>query len=136
MDKLIEFVYMTGKNLYITAKGAPVASTISLVETAGTGHYSVVIPTGTPWADGKFLITVYRRLAGTPNLLTDEILAGQDLYILNDAEVDPITRLMEIYTLYGLDPTKPLVVTPTSRAAGDIHQDISSDNSHTAVQRV
>jgi hypothetical protein len=47
-----------------------------------------------------------------------------------------LTMLREIYDLMGLDPTKPLVVTPTSRTAGTIEQTISGDNTETTVQRV
>lgn len=46
------------------------------------------------------------------------------------------TMLSEIYALYGLDPTKPLVVTDTSRTAGaSIHQNINSTQNQTTVTR-
>lgn len=45
--------------------------------------------------------------------------------------------LLEMYQLLGLDPTKPLVVTTTSRTAGTIEQTISGDpNTTVTVQRV
>lgn len=45
--------------------------------------------------------------------------------------------LIEIYRLLGLDPTTPLVVTTTTRTAGDIEQTISGDaNTSVTVQRV
>lgn len=43
--------------------------------------------------------------------------------------------LKEIYNLYGLDMTKPLVVTKTSRVAGDINQTIDSNESRTIISR-
>lgn len=47
------------------------------------------------------------------------------------------TMLMEIYALYGLDPTKPLVVTDTARIAGaNISQTISSNVTTTTVTRI
>lgn len=46
------------------------------------------------------------------------------------------TMLLEMYTLLGLDPTKPLVVTPNSRTAGTISQGIATDQFSTQVQRV
>lgn len=47
------------------------------------------------------------------------------------------TMLLEIYELYGLDPTKPLIVTNTSRDVGvDISQTIVSDANQTTVTRV
>jgi hypothetical protein len=47
------------------------------------------------------------------------------------------TMLLEIYRLYGLDPTRPLIVTKTARTAGDgISQNIISDDNQTIVARV
>lgn len=46
------------------------------------------------------------------------------------------TMLLEIYKLYGLDPTAPLVVTDTSRIAGTVQQTIASNQSQTVVTRV
>lgn len=46
------------------------------------------------------------------------------------------TMLLEIYKLYGLDPTSPLVVTDTSRNAGTVHQNITSTTNQTTVTRV
>jgi hypothetical protein len=45
------------------------------------------------------------------------------------------TMLLEMYNLLGLDPSKPLVVTETSRTAGDISQMILTDATSTIVQR-
>lgn len=45
------------------------------------------------------------------------------------------TMLLEIYRLYGLDPTRPLVVTDTSRKVGDIDQTISSNQNSTTIMR-
>jgi hypothetical protein len=39
-----------------------------------------------------------------------------------------ILKLNEVYDLMGLDPTKPLVVTQTSRTTGTITQSIEVDN--------
>lgn len=46
------------------------------------------------------------------------------------------TMLLELYTLFGLDPTKPLVVTENSRTAGDINQNMFTSDSETIVTRV
>lgn len=47
------------------------------------------------------------------------------------------TMLLEIYRLYGLDPTKPLVVTTTNRSAGaEILQTITGTDSITTITRV
>ena len=45
------------------------------------------------------------------------------------------TMLLEIYRLYGLDPTKPLVVTDTSRTVAGISQTINSTSNSTTVTR-
>lgn len=47
-----------------------------------------------------------------------------------------LTMLLEIYQLYGLDPTKPLVITDTSRTTGTIAQNIQSTPSQTTVTRI
>lgn len=46
------------------------------------------------------------------------------------------TMLLEIYKLYGLDPSSPLIVTDTSRQAGTINQNINSTTTQTTVTRV
>lgn len=46
------------------------------------------------------------------------------------------TMLLEMYELLGLDPTKPLIVTQSSRVAGDISQSIITSNTETIVSRV
>ena len=59
------------------------------------------------------------------------------LLMENGLTATQATMLTEIYSLYGLDPTKPLVVTDTNRSAGvDIQQTISSGASVTTVTRV
>ena len=45
------------------------------------------------------------------------------------------TMLLEIYRLYGLDVTRPLVVTNTSRTAGEITQTINTNTNQTVVTR-
>jgi hypothetical protein len=44
-------------------------------------------------------------------------------------------KILEIYELYGLDPTKPLIVTPTVRQVGSIIQRITTKPKETKVQR-
>lgn len=47
-----------------------------------------------------------------------------------------LTMLTAMYDLLGLDPTKPLIVTPTTIDAGTIHQNISGNDTSTTVTRV
>jgi hypothetical protein len=54
----------------------------------------------------------------------------------DEAAIDLINRVREIFELNGLDPAKPLTVTPTTRAAGDISQAITGDGTtSTTIQR-
>lgn len=46
------------------------------------------------------------------------------------------TMLLEMYELLGLDPTKPLIVTQSSRSAGSIQQNILTNSTQTIVNRV
>lgn len=46
------------------------------------------------------------------------------------------TMLLEMYNLLGLDPTKPLFVSKTSRTAGTINQSIAATEDLTVVTRV
>jgi hypothetical protein len=47
------------------------------------------------------------------------------------------TMLLELYRIMGLDPSKPLVVTQTSRTAGsEIQQSINTNSTQTSVVRV
>lgn len=47
------------------------------------------------------------------------------------------TMLLEIYRLLGLDPTKPLIVSKTSRTAGsEINQAIADTGTQTVVTRI
>ena len=46
------------------------------------------------------------------------------------------TMLLEIYQLYGLDPTIPLIVTANSRTAGSIVQTLNTNTESTTVTRV
>jgi hypothetical protein len=53
---------------------------------------------------------------------------------LNDQE----TKILEMYELYGLDPTKPLIVSLSERRAGTIRQTVVSSNNNqtTTVTRI
>jgi hypothetical protein len=62
--------------------------------------------------------------------------AGNALYNqLNGLTPTQSTMLLELYQIFGLDPTKPLTVTNTSRTAGTIAQTIVSDSNSTVLTR-
>lgn len=46
------------------------------------------------------------------------------------------TMLRELFELHGLDPAKPLVVSPTARTAGDLAQTVAEASGTTTVTRV
>lgn len=52
--------------------------------------------------------------------------------ISRNATLEPV-EIHETYKLAGLDPNAPMTVTPTSRAAGDITQQISGDGETTST---
>ena len=67
--------------------------------------------------------------------LTDEI--AHLMTLQNGLTSGQATMLLESYRLLGLDPTKPLVVTKTSRSAGaEIQQSIASDANTSVVTRL
>jgi hypothetical protein len=66
--------------------------------------------------------------------LTPEITKLMSLQ--NGLTPDQAIMLTEIYRMYGLDPTRPLVVTNTSRSVGsEIYQDIMSAPNTTTITR-
>ena len=68
----------------------------------------------------------------TPELT--HLLALQNGEGLNSTQA---TMLLEIYRLYGLDPTRPLIVSKTNRTAGaGINQNISTTTDQTTITRV
>lgn len=54
---------------------------------------------------------------------------------VNGLTAEQLNMLSAMYTIMGLDPTKPLVVTPTSVTAGDLAQTVTGDSSQTTVTR-
>lgn len=113
-----------GIDPFIILDGAGVRSTVSqLVQTVVVKE--VIVAPG-PSASQ---IASQVRLELTPEL--DKINSQ-----INGLTPSQATMLQEIYTLYGLDPTKPLVVTNTQRSSGTIHQTITSTQNQTTVTRV
>lgn len=100
------------------------------------------------------------RIMLTVSNLVDTVSTGGNVYTLNQiasavrSELTPelthvmtlqngmgldstqATMLLELYRIMGLDPSKPLIVTQTSRTAGvEIQQTISTNASQTTVVR-
>lgn len=102
------------------------ATVSNLVQTVVTTN-TIPVVEGTP---SSIASAVRTELQSNFNQLSTEI--SQIDTGLTEAQA---TMLLEIYRLYGLDPTKPLVVTKTSRTAGDINQIIDSNDTRTIVTR-
>ena len=98
--------------------------TLSDIEHSSVLAKSSQIPTVSQIATGV-------RTELTPELT--KIMTLQNNAGLTNAQA---TMLLEMYNLLGLDPAVPLIVTQTTRTAGVISQNISTDASHTIVHRV
>jgi hypothetical protein len=127
-------VNITGSNNNIHSKRN--LNQVSIVPHNSAGLINVKV--GDPWATD---LSTY-NIAGTAGkLVKDTLSLAGDIDTKVSAQVDGLTpnqliMLQEIYALYGLDMTKPLVVTDTSRTAGTISQQINSNAGSTTVTRV
>ncbi len=81
--------------------------------------------------------TIVPVVTGDIGSMTQQLDEIQDsLNQTNSLTDSQETMLMEIYQLLGLDPTKPLQVSKTNRAAGDINQNIEvAQDGRTTVTR-
>jgi hypothetical protein len=118
-------------NLFVDGGGAPVVNTIGAFNVSV--QYTVPVQAQAIATGGN----VY-SLAQIGTAVRSEL--APELNKIN-AQVDGLTPsqlilLTEVYQLYGLDMTKPLVVTDTSRTAGTINQTIAKTPTQTTVTRV
>lgn len=67
------------------------------------------------------------------NIKTDTLLTNTASGSLTPTQA---TMLLEMYNLLGLDPTLPLIVSPSSRDAGDISQTINKIGDTVTVTRI
>jgi hypothetical protein len=85
------------------------------------------LPLFTPTlGDFTVVVTIDRSAAS----ITTTVTSGSGL------STDQSTMLLEMYKLLGLDPTKPLVVTPTTRKVPADGSDINEVGNDVTVQRV
>lgn len=117
-----------GDTPYIIERGAGVSAVVSnLVQTVYKEiPVPVVLPSSVPTASQ--IATAVR------NELNIELAKINSQ--INGLTSPQQIMLQEIYALYSLDPTKPLIVTDTTRTAGDIHQTIDSNATRTIVTRI
>lgn len=103
-------------NSNVTSVSGAVSSLTNIVN-------NIDIPTATEIADEV-------RVQLTPEL-------ERIMLIENGMTAEQADMLLSVYRLMGLDPTKPLIVTQTSRTAGpEIQQQITSNNSQTTITRL
>jgi hypothetical protein len=80
-----------------------------------------------------------RELTGgeyNANITTINGVAVTDINDFKGLDANHATMLLEIYRLYGLDPTKPLIVDSSQRSAGvAIVQSITDNNGEVTVTR-
>lgn len=112
--------YNTAGKIQFPATVSSLVSTVIVRENVVTGDLSSISPS---------VIAAAVRTNLTPELTKI------------NAQVDGLTStqqtmLLEIYKLYGLDPSVPLVVTSTNRSAGTINQTINTNTSQTTITRV
>lgn len=111
------------------AKVAALVNTVSTIQN---------IITGTPQTIWEYSTRTTTDAAAQATAVRTELSA--ELAKIN-AQVDGLTvnqetMLLEIYALYGLDPTKPLIVSETQRSAGaGITQTIVTTPTETTVTR-
>jgi hypothetical protein len=111
--------------------GDPWTTNLSTYNTAGTAGKTI-----------KDILaktnTLETEISNVPSAVRTELTPELTHILLLENGLTPAqaTLLTEIYTLYGLDPTKPLIVTDTSRTAGPgITQTINSNSSSTTITR-
>lgn len=108
---------------------AVVSSTVNAVETGGGSGMTQTqmddladqVSTGV-WAD-----------PAASQLSSDIAALDSKIDQLDTVGDDVQAMVLAMYRLYGLDPTRPLVVSTTQRTAGDITQSISTDQAGTTT---
>lgn len=106
---------------------------------AGGGATLAEIEASTVLAKQTTLTALQNSINSLPDAVRTELSPelAHVLTLENNPGMTPTqaTMLLELFRLAGLDPSRPLIVTPTQRTAGDINQNISSSSSETVVIR-
>lgn len=123
--------------VYFQIMSLPLMNTIA----AGLASYFAAIPAGVRTEidtnSTKLDIQTSQVAAATVTALAADFAAiPTDVRVELTDIPDIRTKLTEIFELYGLDPTKPLVVTDTSRTAGAIVQTVSTTATDSTITRV
>ena len=125
-------------NLFVDGGGDPVVPTLGsfnvLIRTVVPVQAQTVSTSGAP---GATLAEIESSsiLAKEATVLTRASQSSVDTINAGGLTNNQATMLLEMYELLGLDPTKPLVVTESSRSAGSISQTITTSETETIVMR-
>lgn len=91
-------------------------------------------------ANSVALQNIASAINNIPHMVRTELSPElQHLLTLSNSSLTPTqaNMLLELYRIFGLDPTAPLVVTTNSRSAGSaINQTITTNNTQTTVTRI
>ena len=112
--------------------GSPFETVYRTVTSLGSGLYSIDLTADDTANLGDLIILATNQY--TDNTIVTSTVSP--VIVQGSLTPDQETMLLEMYDLLGLDPTKPLVVTQTSRVAGTISQSIASNSTQTTVTRV
>ena len=120
---------LTDITMKISKLGGPWQDTVRTITEIGEGVYKVS------------LTEADTDTVGEVSLMFSSPAADNSLVIVNVTPAAALTTeqqtmLLEMYNLLGLDPTKPLTVTKTSRSVTGIDQTIVSDADSTVVTRI
>lgn len=120
----------TTPTVQISKAGSAFAAVSPVVTELGNGVYSLALTAAMTDTIGELMVLV--QATGCDNSLITATVQQNT----SGLSTDQATMLLEMYELLGLDPTKPLMVTGSSRTAGTISQTILTDANHTIVTRV
>lgn len=135
----VEALPTTGQIATATTAAVWSNTTRSLTTSAGGGATLAEIEASTVLAKQATLTSIQNNINSIPDAVRTELTPelAHVLALENNPGMTPTqaTMLLELFRLAGLDPSRPLIVTPTQRTAGDINQNISSSSTETIVIR-
>lgn len=127
---------MTAEASAVAHLAAAAASSVAMsAAPTGVGHMAATISSYTELSVEGLRDAIWNSVAASysnPGTMGELLNAAGSGGMASEFQ----TILRELYRLAGLDPTKPLVVTPTTRTAGDIEQTISEASGTVTVTRI
>ena len=118
-------------NIFAQGGGIPVVSTLGVFQV--NVNYTVSVQAQGISTSGSSGPSAAETAAAVWSASNRTLTSGGSASSLTPSQA---TMLLEMYELLGLDPSKPLIVTETTRSAGTISQNIVTSPSETVVSRV